>query len=210
MGLQVAEKMEEQPYNTQGKKFAAIVNRGLLASGWEIFSVFPLVWRIFLLHVQWHKWVSETDFQSRIAICGFWITLLLQYRLIIGSFILAVSLECYPISQLYSSPIASRNVNRNSGWRFCVKPPRFWVAEYWILVYTHRWELMKPVGGHGSSLSLLFHDGSDGFDALCATLIRLWQMHSLSWYLQILVVENSLQFRSHMSPHARGTRYASK
>jgi hypothetical protein len=46
MGLQVAEKMEEQPYNTKGKKFAAIVNRGLLASGWEIFSVFPLVWRI--------------------------------------------------------------------------------------------------------------------------------------------------------------------
>jgi hypothetical protein len=43
MGLQVAEKMEEQPYNTKGKKFVAIVNRGLLAPGWEIFSVFPLV-----------------------------------------------------------------------------------------------------------------------------------------------------------------------
>jgi hypothetical protein len=53
-----------------------------------------LVWRIFLLHVQWHKWESQTDFQSRIAICGFWITVLLQYRLIIGFFILAVSLEC--------------------------------------------------------------------------------------------------------------------
>lgn len=55
MGLQVAEKMEEQPYNTKGKKFAAIVKRGFLASGWEIFSVFPLVWRIFLLRVQWHS-----------------------------------------------------------------------------------------------------------------------------------------------------------
>jgi hypothetical protein len=46
-----------------------------------------LVWRIFLLHVQWHKWVSKPDFQSRI-------TVLLQYRLIIGFFILAVFLEC--------------------------------------------------------------------------------------------------------------------
>jgi hypothetical protein len=52
MGLQVAEKMEEQPYNTKRKKFAAFVNRGFLASGWEILSVFPLVWRIFLLRVQ--------------------------------------------------------------------------------------------------------------------------------------------------------------
>lgn len=94
MGLQVAEKMEEQPYNTKGKKFAAIVNRGFLASGWEIFSVFPLVWRIFLLRVQWHSGSHKTDFQSRIAICGFWITVSLQYRLIIGFFILAVSLEC--------------------------------------------------------------------------------------------------------------------
>jgi hypothetical protein len=37
--------------------------------------------------------------------------------------------------------------------------------DYYILIYTHCWELMKSVGSHGS-WSLLFFNGSDGL-TLC-------------------------------------------
>ncbi len=45
--------------------------------------------------------------------------------------------------------------NRNSGRRLCIMVcPSFW-KDYYMLIYTHCWELMNSVGSHGS-LSLPF------------------------------------------------------
>ncbi len=44
--------------------------------------------------------------------------------------------------------------NRNWGRRLCIMVcPSFW-ADYYMLIYTHCWELMNSVGGHSSSLLL--------------------------------------------------------
>jgi hypothetical protein len=40
--------------------------------------------------------------------------------------------------------------NRNSGRRLCIMVcPSFW-DDYYMLIYTHCWELMNSVGSHGS------------------------------------------------------------
>jgi hypothetical protein len=67
--------------------------------------------------------------------------------------------------------------------------PSFW-EDYYMLIYTHCWELMNPVGSHGSS-SLLFvmkvmvgHFVSDSRDVMTAIIVVL---------PFIVVVEISLQ-----------------
>ncbi len=72
-----------------------------------------------------------------------------------------------------------RKGNRNSGHRlFIMVCPSFW-EDYYILIYTHCWELMNSVGSHGSS-SLLFvmkvmvcHFVSDSHDVMTALNVVL-------------------------------------
>ncbi len=57
-------------------------------------------------------------------------------------------------SLVLSLLIASRNATEAQGQIFYDGQPRSW-ADYYILIYTHCWQLMKSVGSCGSS-SLLF------------------------------------------------------
>ncbi len=83
-----------------------------------------------------------------------------------------------------------RKGNRNSGRRLCIMVcPSFW-GDYYILIYTHCWELMNSVGSHGSS-SLPFvmkvmvcHFMSDSHEVMTALIVVL---------PLIVVVEISLQ-----------------
>ncbi len=80
--------------------------------------------------------------------------------------------------------------NRNSGCRLCIMVcPSFW-EDYYMLIYTHCWELMNSVGSHGS-LSLPFtmkvmvcHFVSDAHEVMTALIVVL---------PIIVVVEISLQ-----------------
>jgi len=80
--------------------------------------------------------------------------------------------------------------NRNSGRRLCIMVcPSFW-EDYYMLIYTHCWELMNSVGSHGS-LSLPFvmkvmvcHFVSDSHEVMTALIVVL---------PIIVVVEISLQ-----------------
>ncbi len=80
--------------------------------------------------------------------------------------------------------------NRNSGRRLCIMVrPSFW-EDYYMLIYTHCWELMNSVGSHGS-LSLLFvmkvmvcHFVSNSHEVMTALIVVL---------PIIIVVEISLQ-----------------
>jgi hypothetical protein len=80
--------------------------------------------------------------------------------------------------------------NRNSGHRLCIMVcPSFW-EDYYMLIYTHCWELMNSVGSHGSS-SLPFvmkvmvcHFVSDSHEVMTALIVML---------PLIVVVEISLQ-----------------
>jgi len=92
----------------------------------------------------------------------------------------------------------SRKGNRNSGHRLCIMVcPSFW-EDYYMLIYTHCWELMNSVGSHGSS-SLPFvmkvmvcHFVSDSHEVMTALIVVLplivvveisLQLHgSLMWY----------------------------
>ncbi len=57
--------------------------------------------------------------------------------------------------------------NRNSGHRLCIMVcPSFW-EDYYMLIYTHCWELMNSVGSRGSSS--LPHDEGGGL-SLCERL----------------------------------------
>ncbi len=83
-----------------------------------------------------------------------------------------------------------RKGNRNSGCRLCIMIcPSFW-EDYYMLIYTHCWELMNSVGSHGSS-SLPFvmkvmvcHFVSDSHEVMTALFVVL---------PLIVVVEISLQ-----------------
>ncbi len=83
-----------------------------------------------------------------------------------------------------------RKGNRNSGRRLCIMVcPSFW-EDYYMLIYTHCWELMNSVGSHGSS-SLLFvmkvmvcHFVSDSHEVMTVLIVVL---------PLIVVVEISLQ-----------------
>ncbi len=78
----------------------------------------------------------------------------------------------------------------NSGCRLCIMVcPSFW-EDYYMLIYTHCWELMNSVGSHGSS-SLPFvmkvmvcHFVSDSHEVMTALIVVL---------PLIVVVEISLQ-----------------
>jgi hypothetical protein len=69
--------------------------------------------------------------------------------------------------------------NRNSGCRLCIMVcPSFW-EDYYMLIYTHCWELMNSVGSHGS-LSLPFvmkvmvcHFVSDSHEVMTALIVAL-------------------------------------
>jgi hypothetical protein len=69
--------------------------------------------------------------------------------------------------------------NRNSGCRLCIMVgPSFW-EDYYMLIYTHCWELMNSVGSHGSS-SLPFvmkvmvcHFVSDSHEVMTALIVVL-------------------------------------
>jgi hypothetical protein len=72
-----------------------------------------------------------------------------------------------------------RKGNRNSGRRLCIMVcPSFW-EDYYMLIYTHCWELMNSVGSHGS-LSPLFmmkvmvcHFVSDSPEVMTALIVML-------------------------------------
>jgi hypothetical protein len=74
--------------------------------------------------------------------------------------------------------------------------PSFW-ADYYMLIYTHCWELMNSVGSHGSS-SLPFmmkvmvcHFVSDSHEVMTALIVVL---------PLIVVVEISLQLHQALTP----------
>jgi hypothetical protein len=83
-----------------------------------------------------------------------------------------------------------RKGNRNSGRRLCIMVcPSFW-EDYYMLIYTHCWELMNSVDSHGS-LSLPFvmkvmvcHFVSNSHEVMTALIVVL---------PLIVVVEISLQ-----------------
>jgi hypothetical protein len=60
--------------------------------------------------------------------------------------------------------------------------PSFW--EDYLLIYTHCWELMNSVGGHGSSSLLFMMKVSDSHEVMTALIVML---------PLIVVVEISLQ-----------------
>ncbi len=86
--------------------------------------------------------------------------------------------------------------NRNSGRRLCIMVcPSFW-EDYYMLIYTHCWELMNSVGSHGS-LSLLFvmkvtvcHFVNDSHEVMTALIVVL---------TIIVIVEISLQLHQALS-----------
>ncbi len=93
--------------------------------------------------------------------------------------------------------------NRNSGCRLCITVcPSFW-EDYYMLIYTHCWELMNSVGSHGS-LSLPFvmkvmicHFVSDSHEVMTALIVVL---------PLIVVVEISLQL--HRSSFVQGFQHS--
>ncbi len=70
--------------------------------------------------------------------------------------------------------------DRNSGCRFCIMVCMKLLADYYLLIYTQCWVLMKSLGRHGS-LSLLFVMKVMVRHFLWATLVRSWP-HSLLCY----------------------------
>ncbi len=91
--------------------------------------------------------------------------------------------------------------NRNSGGRLCIMVcPSFW-EDYYMLIYTHCWELMNSVGSHGS-LSLPFvmkvmvcHFVSDSHEVMTALIVLLpitfvveisLQLHQDFWFAMSL------------------------
>ncbi len=83
-----------------------------------------------------------------------------------------------------------RKGNRNLGRKLCIMVcPSFW-EDYYLLIYTHCWELMNSVGSHGSSsLSFMMkvmvcHFVSDSHEVMTTLIVML---------PLIIVVEISLQ-----------------
>ncbi len=91
-----------------------------------------------------------------------------------------------------------RKGNRNSGHRLCIMVcPSFW-EDYYMLIYTHCWELMNTVGSHGS-LSLPFVMKvmvccfvSDSHEVMTALIVVLpiivvveisLQLHQAVWHI---------------------------
>jgi hypothetical protein len=125
------------------------------------------------------KWNKSSFLQKLVAA---WMRILLTFFISNVSWVLAnitsESSHCF------------RKGNRNSGRRLCIMVcPSFW-EDYYMLIYTHCWELMNSVGNHGSS-SLPFvmkvmvcHFVSDSHEVMTALIVVL---------PLIVVVEISLQ-----------------
>ncbi len=125
------------------------------------------------------KWNKSSFLQKLFAA---WMRILLSFLISNVSWVLAnitsESSHCF------------RKGNRNSGHRLCIMGcPSFW-EDYYMLIYTHCWELMNSVGSHGSS-SLLFvmkvmvcHFVSNSHEVMTALIVVL---------PLIVVVEISLQ-----------------
>jgi len=125
------------------------------------------------------KWNKSSFLHKLVAA---WIRILLTFLICNVSWVLAnitsESSHCF------------RKGNRNSGRRLCIIVcPSFW-EDYYMLIYTHCWELINSVGSHGS-LSLPFvmkvmvcHFVSDSYEVMTALIVLL---------PLIVVVEISLQ-----------------
>jgi hypothetical protein len=125
------------------------------------------------------KW-NKSFFLQKLVVA--WMRILLTFLISNVSWVLAnitsESSHCF------------RKGNRNSGRRLCIMVcPSFW-EDYYMLIYTHCWELMNSVGSHGSS-SLPFvmkvmvcHFVSDSHEVMTALIVML---------PLIVVVEISLQ-----------------
>ncbi len=114
-----------------------------------------------------------------------------QSMLFLPFFIFLISNVSWVLVNITSeSSHCFRKGNRYSGCRLCIMVcPSFW-EDYYMLIYTHCWELMNSVGSHGS-LSLPFvmkvmvwHFVSDSHEVMTALIVVL---------PLIVVVEISLQ-----------------
>jgi hypothetical protein len=112
------------------------------------------------------KWNKSPFLQKLVAA---WMRILLTFLIRNVSWVLAniMSSHCF------------RKGNRNSGHRLCIIVcPSFW-ADYYLLIYTHCWELMNLVGSHGSSslpfmMKLMFyHFVSDSHEVMIALIVVL-------------------------------------
>ncbi len=125
------------------------------------------------------KWNKSSFLQKLVAA---WMRILLTFLISNVSWVLA--------NITFESSHCFRKGNRNSGRRLCIMVcPSFW-EDYYMLIYTHCWELMNSVGSHGS-LSLPFvmkvmvcHFVSDSHEVMTALIVVL---------PLIVVVEISLQ-----------------
>ncbi len=131
------------------------------------------------------KWNKSSFLQKLVAA---WMRILLTFLISNVSWVLA--------NVTSESSHCFRKGNRNSACRLCIMVcPSFW-EDYYLLIYTHYWELMNSVGSHGSS-SLPFvmkvmvcHFVSDSHEVMTALIVML---------PSIVVVEISLQLhRSHL------------
>ncbi len=114
------------------------------------------------------KWNKSSFLQKLVAA---WMRILLTFFISNVSWVLAnitsESSHCF------------QKGNRNSGRRLCIVVcPSFW-EDYYMLIYTHCWELMNSVGSHGS-LSLPFvmkvmvcHFVSDSHEVMTALIVVL-------------------------------------
>jgi hypothetical protein len=125
------------------------------------------------------KWNKSSFLQKLVAA---WMRILLTFLISNVSWVLAnitsESSHCF------------RKGNRNSGHRLCIMVcPSFW-EDYYMLIYTHCWELMNSVGSHGSSSMpfvmkvMVCHFVSDSHEVMTALIVVL---------PSIVVVEISLQ-----------------
>ncbi len=125
------------------------------------------------------KWNKSSFLQKLVAA---WMRILLTFLISNVSWVLtnitSESSHCF------------RKGNKNSRRKLCIMVcPSFW-EDYYMLIYTHYWELMNSVGSHGSS-SLSFvmnvmvcHFVSDSHEVMTALTVVLHL---------IVVVEISLQ-----------------
>ncbi len=133
------------------------------------------------------KWNKSSFLQKLVAA---WTRILLTFLISNVSLVLAnitsESSHCF------------RKCNRNSGRRLCIMVCPSFSVDFYMLFYTHCWELMNSVGSHGS-LSLPFvmkvmvcHFVSDSHEVMTALIVTL---------PIIVVVEISLQLhQASLSP----------
>ncbi len=148
---------------------------GLMLLGfWPLYTkAFMQAWRDML------KWNKSFFLQKLVAA---WMRILLTFLISNVSWVLAnitsESSHCF------------QKGNRNSGCRLCIMVcPSFW-EDYYMLIYTHCWELMNSVSSHGSSSLpfvmkvMIWHFVSNSHEVMTALIVML---------PLIVVVEISLQ-----------------